>query len=81
MKETRTWIKQHANKIQIKNEQDYIKTDYKVIHEYEEDGTERIRRVPIKRNITKEVNETAKLLKALTLNEKAEQLKEIINNE
>ena len=42
---------------------DIIVTRYETKTEYQEDGTKITKRIPIKINITKKVNETAKLLK------------------
>lgn len=80
--EHRQWLKASKNNIKkyTNNVHDIIRTDY-VEDEVIMNGMRTIKRMPITTNITKQVNETAKLLKIETINQKAEQLKKLLQGE
>lgn len=63
--------------IPVYNQKDIIITKYKNETTYNEDGSRTEKRVPVKVNITKKVNETAKLVKEQTAAEKLAELEKI----
>lgn len=80
--EHRQWLKASKNNIKkyTNNDHDIVRTDY-IEDEVVMNGMRTIKRIPITTNITKQVNETAKLLKIETINQKAEQLKKLLQGE
>ena len=58
-------------------QKDIIITKYKNETTYNEDGSKTVKRVPVMVNITKKVNETAKLVKEQTATEKLAELEKI----
>lgn len=72
-------LKNNKKDIYIKEEpiKDIIITKYETKEEYDEEGNRIIKRIERKVNLTRKINETAKLLKIDTLKDKYEKVKEI----
>ena len=58
---------------------DIIITKYETKTEYTDDGSKLEKRVPIKVNITKKINETKKLLKTTTAEQKMAEIEKIFS--
>lgn len=80
--EHRQWLKKsrYNTKIYTNNNHDIIRTDF-IEDETYEGGVKIIKKKAFTTNITKQVNETAKLLKIETINQKAEELKKLLRGE
>lgn len=72
------WEKGRDKTIYFNNNKDIIVLEPKVTYEYDERGREIKDVTYTKRNITREINETAKLLKTETLQQKAEQIGKLL---
>lgn len=72
-------LKNNKKEEYIKEEpiKDIIITKYEIKEDYDEEGNRIIKRIERKVNLTKKINETAKLLKIDTLKDKYEKVKEI----
>lgn len=62
-----------------RRKKDIIVTKYEKKIEYDKDGNEVIKRIPINVNITKKVNESKKLIKNYTAEQKIEELERIFS--
>lgn len=77
------WTKQARERPRVTNvnDKDIIVSRAIKVTEYTEEGFEIRKTLYSKENITKKVNETAKLLKQETINEKANKIAEILKGE
>ena len=69
--------KKPSKKHEDKTSKDVIITKYKIETIENEDGTTTIKRIPVNVNITKKVNETKKMIKNYTAEEKLAELEKV----